>query len=69
MTIKEKKAQINKQARIKCGLKEIPEELRTQHKIPTLDYVYDPKHKSYKDIKADLFKENTELIEKNTYFK
>jgi len=46
-------------------LKEIPEELRTQHKIPTLDYVYDPKHKSAKDIKEALFRENQEMIEKN----
>ena len=65
LTIKEKKAQINKLARLKCGLKEIPEELRTQHKIPTLDYVYDPKHKSAKDIKEALFRENQEMIEKN----
>jgi len=63
-SIHEIKAEKHRQARIACGLKEIEEEVRTQHKIPSLEYVYSPKHKTAKEIKEEINRENKEKIEK-----
>ncbi len=63
-SINEIKAEKHRQARIACGLKEYEEETRPVHKIPTLEYVYDPKHKNAKDIKDEIHRENKEKIEK-----
>ena len=65
------KAEKHRLARIDCGLKDIEDDVRTSHKIPSLEYVYNPKHKTAKDIKDEIFRENKEKIEqrKNLDFK
>lgn len=62
-SINEIKAEKHRQARIACGLKEHEDDIRTEHKIPSLVYVYNPNHKTTKDIREELHKENKEKIE------
>ena len=42
---------LNKKARIKCGLEKDTYDVRDTKKHPGLEYVYDPKFKTIKDLK------------------
>ena len=55
---------LNKKARIKCGLDKDISDVRDQKKHPGLEYVYDPKFKTLKDLKDYYKNENLEESKK-----
>jgi hypothetical protein len=59
-TLKEKKKKEHQQARLNCGLKETEDDIKIKDKDPSLNYVHNPKHKTYKDLKDEIRKENME---------
>ena len=65
------KEDLNKKARIKCGLDEYIYDVRDRKKHPGLEYVYNPKFKTKKDLKDFYRKENLEESKKllNAKFK
>ena len=51
-------------ARKSIGLLPHESHIKIQDKDPGLEYVHNPKHKTYKDIKAELKKESTDEFQK-----
>ena len=58
------KDDLSKKARINCGLEENAYDVRDRKKHPGLEYIYDPKFKTVKDIKDFYKKENLEESKK-----
>ena len=59
-SINQIKDEMHKNARIKCGLEPIESEIKDTKHDPTLEYVYNPKHKTQKDLIDELKRENLE---------
>jgi hypothetical protein len=59
-SINEIKKEKHKQARIKAGLDANESDIKDKSHDPTLAYVYDPVHKTKRDIDAQMSKENLE---------
>ena len=55
---------LNKKARIKCGLERDIYDVRDRKKHPGLEYIYNPKYKTLKDLKDFYKKENLEESQK-----
>ena len=49
-SISQIKDEMHKNARIKCGLEPIESDIKDTKHDPTLEYVYNPKHKTQKDL-------------------
>ncbi|MCQ2820963.1 MAG: hypothetical protein MJ252_27205 [archaeon] len=58
-SMQEKKDLNHRQCRLKCGLNEY-ESLIKENNPPSLEYIENPKHKTFRDIEADRHKENLE---------
>ena len=58
------KDDLNKKARVKCGLEKDTYDVRDRKKHPGLDYVYDPKFKTNNDLKNFYRNENLEESKK-----
>ena len=58
------KDDLNKKARVKCGLNRDTYDVRDRKKHPGLQYIYDPKFKTIKDIKDYYKNENLEESKK-----
>ena len=54
------KLEKHRAARIKCGLEPEEKDIKDSSKDPTLQYVYDPKHKTKRDLEEEINKENLE---------
>ena len=65
--IETKKEKINKQARLRASLSELPYDIKNI-KIPSLKYIKNPSHKTYEDVLND-FKEENLKLEKDLYSK
>ena len=52
----------HRDARIKVGLAEKENDIKITDKDPTLQYVYNPKHKTYNDVKEEMHQEDIESI-------
>ena len=58
------KLENHRAARIKCGLEPDEKDIKDSSKDPTLQYVYNPKHKTKGDIENEFQKENLEESKK-----
>ena len=63
-SMNEIKEDLNKKARIKCGLDKDPYDIRDRKQHPGLEYVYNPKFKTQKDLKDFYKNENLEESKK-----
>jgi hypothetical protein len=63
-SMNEVKNALHKEARKRVGLDENESDIKITNKDPTLAYVYNPKHKTQKDLEADLHRENMEQSNK-----
>ena len=63
-SIKQIKDEEHRKARIKCGLEPIETQIKDIHHDPTLEYVYNPKHKTKKDLDDEIKRENLEESKK-----
>jgi len=59
-SINQIKDEMHKNARIKCGLEPIESDIKDTKHDPTLEYVYNPKHKTQKDLIDEIKRENLE---------
>ena len=59
-SISQIKDEMHKNARIKCGLEPIESDIKDTKHDPTLEYVYNPKHKTQKDLIDEIKRENLE---------
>jgi hypothetical protein len=53
-SMKQKKDELHKISRINCGLKENEDDIKIKDKDPGLNYIYNPKHRTTKDLKKEL---------------
>ena len=60
------KDDLNKKARVKCGLEQEVYDVRDRKNHPGLEYIYNPKYKTLKDLKEFYRKENLEESKKLT---
>lgn len=58
------KNKLHRESRIKAGLTEEEKDIKITDKDPTLEYVYNPKHKTAKDLQDEIHKENLEQMKK-----
>lgn len=60
-SMKQINSALHKKARIKAGLSPCESDINITKNIPSLNYIYSPKHKVYNDLKKELKKESFEI--------
>ncbi len=63
-SIQQIKDEEHRNARIKCGLEPVETHIKDIHHDPTLEYVYNPKHKTKGDLEKEIKRENLEESKK-----
>ena len=63
-SVEEIRNKMHREARLKAGLSENETDIKVTNKDPTLAYIYNPKHRTAKDIQIDFHKENLEESKK-----
>lgn len=63
-SVEEIRNKMHREARLKAGLSENETDIKVTNKDPTLAYIYNPKHRTAKDIQNDFHKENLEESKK-----
>ena len=63
-SIQQIKDEEHRNARIKCGLEPVETHIKDIHHDPTLEYVYNPKHRTKKDLIDEIKRENLEESKK-----